>query len=110
MNAGIPRLLVLEDNDLDFETVQFACDELGRPVRIQRYSRAEPLMDDIRSGRLFRPSLALIDLRMPGQSGMEVLKLLKQYDRYSLVPSIVLSTTVNPVEVECCYKLRANAF
>lgn len=84
--------------------------EFGKLLGIERFCRAEPFLDAIESNTLEMPSLILLDLRMPGFGGLDVLKRLKKSSRYRRVPAVVLSTSTNPDEVAMCYGMRANAF
>ncbi len=110
MSEGIASLLVLEDNDEDFEVLNFACRQYGKPVRVTRFRRAEPLLEQIENQTLPPPALAMLDLRLPGESGLAVLERLKKTPRYVSVPAVVLTTSSNPADIAQCYQACANAF
>jgi CheY-like chemotaxis protein len=63
-----------------------------------------------RSARHLPPCLVLLDLNLPGCSGMEVLARLKSNARTKHIPVIVLTTTDDPHEMEQCYALGCNAY
>lgn len=107
---GVARVLVLEDNEEDYVTIDIACQESEHAIRLQRFTRAEPLIEQITHETLDYPAVALLDLRMPGGGGIEVLKALKSNTRLSSVPCVVLSTSTNPIEIESCYRAGANVF
>ncbi len=48
--------------------------------------------------------IVLLDIKMPGMDGTEVLKILKKQPELSEIPVIMLTTTDNPAEIELCYK------
>ena len=54
--------------------------------------------------------LILLDLNMPGKSGMDVLKEIKSNAETSHIPIIVLTTSDDPAEIEQCYQLGCNAY
>ena len=54
--------------------------------------------------------LVLLDLNLPGCSGMEVLARLKNNVRTKYIPVIILTTTDDPHEIEQCYALGCNAY
>src|SRR5574341_408221 len=56
------------------------------------------------------PCLVLLDLNLPGRSGVEVLARLKSDPRTRHIPVIVLTTTDDPHEIERCYALGCNAY
>ncbi|QEG20717.1 response regulator [Mariniblastus fucicola] len=107
---GVAKLLVLEDNDEDFQALEIACEDSDRAIRVTRFNRAEPLIEQVGDATIDYPSLALFDLRMPGVGGMEALEAFKSDARLCTVPCVVLSTSTNPIEVAECYRLGANAF
>ncbi|QJD81558.1 response regulator [Spirosoma rhododendri] len=56
------------------------------------------------------PDVILLDLNMPGLSGLEVLGQLKQSTRYQHIPVIVLTTSHAPADRERAYQLGASGF
>jgi len=57
-----------------------------------------------------RPDLILLDLRLPGMDGMDVLRTLKSDDSTRNIPIVILSTSDRPRDVDECYARGANAF
>lgn len=56
------------------------------------------------------PDVILLDLNMPGLSGLEVLHQLKQSTRHQHIPVIVLTTSDAPTDQEQAYQLGASGF
>jgi CheY-like chemotaxis protein len=56
------------------------------------------------------PCLVLLDMNLPGCSGVEVLTRLKSDARTRHMPVIMLTTTDDPREIEQCYALGCNAY
>jgi len=54
--------------------------------------------------------LIMLDLNMPGKSGMDVLKEIKNNVETNHIPIIVLTTSDDPSEIELCYQLGCNAY
>ncbi|OGR62734.1 MAG: hypothetical protein A2X31_06370 [Elusimicrobia bacterium GWB2_63_22] len=54
--------------------------------------------------------LLLLDIRMPGLDGMEVLRRVKKDPRLKNMPVIMLTTTDDPKEVSSCYELGCNNY
>ncbi len=57
-----------------------------------------------------RPSLVLLDLKLPKIHGIEVLKTIKGDRNLREIPVCVLTTSTADTDVEACYAAGANAF
>jgi len=57
-----------------------------------------------------KPKLILLDLNLPGLSGLDVLKKIKEIPYLKYVPVILFSTSDNPKDVKASYEFGANAF
>lgn len=57
-----------------------------------------------------RPDLVLLDLDLPGSSGRELLKVIKDDPSLRTIPVVILTSSVNPDDVKDAYSLHANAF
>lgn len=56
------------------------------------------------------PCLVLLDLHLPGKSGLEVLKWLKGNPRLRPIPAIMLTTSSDPADVKQAVELGASAY
>jgi CheY-like chemotaxis protein len=56
------------------------------------------------------PSLIFLDLKMPRKTGMEVLAWLREQAGLVSVPVVVLTSSKHSLEIEECYRLRANSY
>jgi len=56
------------------------------------------------------PSLILLDLNLPGCSGVQILTRLKNDIHTQYIPVIVFTTTDDPHEIEQCYALGCNVY
>ena len=57
-----------------------------------------------------RPDLILLDLKLPGMDGFEVLKSLKNLKWFERVPIVMLTTSCRREEIEKAYQLGAAGF
>ncbi|WP_013629896.1 response regulator [Rubinisphaera brasiliensis] len=104
------HVVVLEDCDEDFATVKEASTQWSQPVRITRFTQLQPALEAIEQESFEPPVLFLLDLSVPGGSGLELLQAIKKHARLRVIPTVILSTTDNPAEIRSCYKAHANAF
>jgi CheY-like chemotaxis protein len=56
------------------------------------------------------PCVILLDLNMPRLNGTQTLKLLKEDNRFSDIPVIIYSTSVNAIEKAHCLALGAHSY
>jgi CheY-like chemotaxis protein len=68
--------------------------------------RQGPFCDRISGGSL----LLLVDINMPGLSGIDVLREIKNNEATNKIPVIMLTTTDDPREVELCYELGCSVY
>ncbi len=57
-----------------------------------------------------KPYLLLLDIKMPGMDGIEVLRRLKSDEKLRKVPVIMLTTTDDPRDVDACYAAGCNNY
>jgi len=57
-----------------------------------------------------RPHLILLDLNLPGKSGIEVLSAIKTNPQFQAIPTIVLTTSEDELEILRCYQQHANCY
>jgi two-component system sensor histidine kinase/response regulator len=85
-----PAILIIDDE----ETMRDACVQALRKVGY-RTETARDGLEGLEKARSFKPDVALVDLKMPGLSGMDVLLKLKEVDP-EIVPVIITGyATVN---------------
>jgi carbon storage regulator CsrA len=56
------------------------------------------------------PSLIMLDLRLPGMSGLDVLVRIKSHRQLRRTPVVILSSSDDPLDIERCFDAGANAF
>ena len=56
------------------------------------------------------PGLVLLDIKMPGLSGFDVLGRVRQHEKLRCLPVLMLSASTAPKDVEEAYRLGANGF
>jgi CheY-like chemotaxis protein len=109
---SIPSILVVEDSDEDFDTVQIALKASGQHCVIRRAINGKDCLDRLRGSRrvLPRPAFVLLDLNLPGMDGRDALSLIKGDPDMRDLPVVVLTTSSNPKDLGFCYHAGVNAF
>ncbi|NIM05729.1 MAG: response regulator [Armatimonadetes bacterium] len=57
-----------------------------------------------------RPGLILLDIRLPGMDGLEVLKTIKQNESLKTIPVCMLTTSAQQSDLEAAYANGANSY
>ena len=101
-------VLLAEDNDDHALLIQMALERASRiPVEVHRARNGDEaisLVEDI------APDLILLDLKMPGRSGHEVLEVIKGDDEFRKIPVAVLTSSDRDEDVAQSYGLGGNHF
>jgi CheY-like chemotaxis protein len=116
-------LLVIEDSDEDFEVLSRIIDQVNTsPIAVHRCINGDDALDFLHGTGKYceagdglgpkykQPDLILLDLNLPGTDGREVLVVIKQHQTLRAIPVVVLSTSLNPKDIEACYRSGANSY
>jgi CheY-like chemotaxis protein len=83
---------VVEDDDDFALLLRHAFLKAGVPAgNIRRYRDGEAALADLISIDIIRPSALLLDLELPGMSGLSVLEQVRSYDRLAKIPAFFLT-------------------
>lgn len=102
------RVVIAEDNDDHALLIGMALERASTvPVEIHRAHNGDEALDVIDRER---PDLVLLDLRMPGRDGHEVLQAVKGNDELRKIPITVLTSSDRDDDVAQSYGLGGNHF
>ncbi len=101
-------MLLAEDNDDHALLIRMALERASRlPVEVHRAHNGD---EAIRLVGEVTPDLILLDLKMPGRSGHEVLEAIKGHDEWRRIPVAVLTSSDRDEDVAQSYGLGGNHF
>ena len=105
-------VLLVEDQPDDVVMIREAFEQSLTPIQLYVVSNGEQAMKFVRrtDADALRPSLILLDLKLPIRDGVEVLAELKGAREFTSIPIVVLTQSRDPHDVERCYSLHANAY
>lgn len=110
-------ILVVEDSPEDFETTVRAFRKAGMSNPVRHCVDGDEALDYLfRRGSYAeaqsapRPIIVMLDLNLPGTDGHEVLEAVKADAELRRIPIIVLTTSIDPRDVEACYSAGANTY
>ena len=109
------RVLIAEDNeDHLFLTVRALREVDGVHLEIETVRDGEQALDYMHrrgeyAGKAL-PHLVLLDIKMPKVDGLEVLRELKETPGLKAIPTVMLSSSERPEDVDETYRLGGNSY
>ncbi len=108
-------ILMAEDDDGHAQLVKERFESVGVHNPIIRFKDGKEtwaflsgaVTPGIEDGKAY---LLLLDIRMPGLDGIEVLRRVKDDTRLKTIPVIMLTTTDDPREIDRCYELGCSNY
>jgi len=110
------ELIIVEDNMGHAGLIKISLEEEGISNNIYHFINGKQALDFLfqKGQGPHRETNAryilLLDIRMPGLSGIEVLKKIKGDKKLCRMPVIMLTTADDPHDMEQCYDLGCNAY
>lgn len=117
MNDDRRTILIVEDNDDDQFLFREAWIKAGVSNPLAFVSDGEQACDYLSGDGRYAdraayplPILLLLDIKLPGKSGLEILAWLREQERFKTLPVVMLTASTWPEEVAEAYRLGANSF
>ena len=102
---------VEDDEDLSF-FMDHAIKEISRDISLTIVANGDKgigLLNEYRENNR-KPGLILLDINLPGMSGIELLKTIREIPFFKSVPIVVFSTSDNPRDFKAALEFGANEF
>ncbi len=113
-NTGI---LYVEDDENDVFLLQLALQQAGITEHVEVVHTGQAAIDYLQGNGVYEerekyplPDLVLLDLKLPGVSGLEVLGWIRARPDLRSIVVIVLSSSSRPEDVGRAYELGANSY
>ncbi len=109
-------ILIVDDDAGHARLIEKNLTRAGLHNLIERFENGQMILDYLfRRGpgphrATVTPYLLLLDIRMPKVDGVEVLRQLKGDPELRKIPTVMLTTTDDPREVERCHALGCNNY
>ena len=107
MEGSVRKLIVVDDDPVDVRFVMRAFSDAGNKVEITHVADAETASDRLATEAF---DYILLDINMPGTSGVDLLKRLRGRTRTAVTPVIMLSSSSSTADVNRAYENGANAY
>jgi two-component system response regulator len=102
-------VFVIDDSEDDILLTKMVLSKLGRSVRMEFALSGEEGLAFLRS-QTKPPSLVLLDLKMPGMDGLDVLRAIRADERLCPVPVIIVTHSDLESDRDESYRYGANSF
>lgn len=108
------EVLLVEDNDGDAFLTRRAFENSTVRCNIHHIRSGESVMGILgqsdKNQEIPKPDIVLLDMNLPGISGLEILKQIKEHPVFRRTPVIILTTSAQEADVIQGYDLRANSY
>jgi CheY-like chemotaxis protein len=109
--AETKKILMIDDDDEDRMLMQDMFVEIGAPDVAHYEGSGETALSYLSTlAENELPSVIVLDLNMPKLNGTQVLRMLKENEKFKDITVIIYSTSVNYIEKEETIKLGAHSY
>lgn len=108
MFPAVPKILYVEDNENDFVLLKYALAQANVSAELVFVSSGPAAIRVLNSGPA--PAMVLLDLKLPGFSGLEVLAWLRREHPDFPAPVIMLTSSTREADAERAAELGASHF
>jgi len=102
------RILLVEDNPADISLTKEALNRNEIVNEIYVVHNGVEALNFLE--KKHRPDLIFLDLNLPKMTGLEVLKEIKEHEKYKRIPVIILTISNNEEDLIKAYDLHANCY
>ena len=101
-------VLVVDDDPFDQALFLSAFERVGSEAQVEIVSDVNAALARLEQGPL--PTLVLVDLKLRHESGLEVVRWLRQHSELRWIPVVTLSGSDDPRDIRASYDAGANAY
>jgi len=101
-------LLIIDDDENDVLLTKSIISKIGMGIRIEVASSGEEGLARLREGTI-PPALILLDVKMPGISGIDVLRKIRDDRQLDPVPVVIITHSILNNDLVASYKSGANS-
>lgn len=104
----IRRVMLVEDEPADQALIRSAFQRIGSDASLDVVPNVSVAIAKLEEGDL--PVLVIVDLGLPGETGLELVEWIRRSDRTGAVPVVVLSGSTDRTVIRSAYDAGANAY
>ena len=107
-------ILIVDDSPADRAALRIAFQQTGLPLALHfapsSADALEMLKPDNQNDNQLVPHLMMVDVKMPGTSGIELLKLLKSNESLMTIPVFMFSGSDDQQDIDEAYRAYASGY
>ncbi len=108
------HILLVDDSQADADVFETALKQASARARVYWVATGEEALDFLRQRGRFAGvgpvQIVILDLHLPGQDGLTILRAIKSDPDLSRKPVIMLTSSTSQDEIDLAYSLGANAY
>lgn len=104
------KILLVEDSDDDAQLTIHSLRKALVANPVEHIGSAKEALEYLRASDTIMPALILLDLHLPGMSGMDMLKELRADKRTRLIPVVIFTGSQSPEDLNTSYREGANSY
>ncbi len=106
-----PVKVVLADDDKDDQEIfKDALTETKIPAEVTTVDNGQELMNHLKDPETPEPEIIFLDINMPVKNGKDTLAEIKKDEELKDIPTVMISTSDNPKDVEDSFNSGANLY
>ena len=107
--TNLKNVLIVDDSPDDIELARIAIQSTGEQVSVDSAPDARTALESMRACKLL-PSVILLDIKMPGMSGLDMLREMRADSRLKDIPVITVTSSPLESDREKAFAAGANGF
>ena len=113
MSEPAPLVISVEDNPADVRLIREGVAAVDRNIDFKVFNNGQDAVEQLTGDdgvQAVSVVLILLDLNVPGKSGLEILRCLHKEPQFDAVPILTVSSSENPDDIRRAYESSANAY
>jgi CheY-like chemotaxis protein len=103
-------IFVVEDTDEDVEAIGRAIGRAHPGLRVEFFRSGTEVLPRLLGAGALPPRVLLLDLNMPGESGLDVIGEVRRHERLAGLRIVVFTSSEEPAEADACYAAGADSY
>ncbi|MEV6346222.1 response regulator [Actinoplanes sp. NPDC051851] len=104
------EVFVVEDSDEDVEAIERAIGRSHPDVTVEFFRSGSEVLPRLTAPGAALPHMVLLDLNMPGESGLDVIRNLRSRPGLARLILVVFTSSEDQAEADACYAAGADSY